>query len=362
MVFEGRSDVGRCAVKRGILWTVCLLFFFPSILWAQELVTGAEKKFNAPDRILFHEDFSQCPVGEIPEGFDAVRGTGECVRYGDRIWFTSATGETVLIKKVPLGEDEFAVVYDLMFLKGQCAEVFLRFYGGEPLEKNRLPCEVKVGPGCSGEAVYVFLEGAGRIHKSKTRSLKRNIRVAVQVRRKQLRVYVDGKRLARIPFQGSVHAVGFFLHGDYAELLSNLIIGKYRRAEARPSPEKLGISVEKNATETKLTLPERVLFEFNRFFLKPESKEALDLVADILTKESDKRVHVIGYTDDVGSEAYNLRLSLQRAQSVADYLVYVKGIDPKRITIEGKGEAHPVASNETEEGRAQNRRVEIILK
>ena len=71
-------------------------------------------------------------------------------------------------------------------------------------------------------------------------------------------------------------------------------------------------------------------------------------------------IEVIGHTDDVGGEQYNLELSEQRARAVRDYLVST-GVDPTKIVITGAGQSKPIASNRTEEGRAQNRRVEVLV-
>ncbi len=71
-------------------------------------------------------------------------------------------------------------------------------------------------------------------------------------------------------------------------------------------------------------------------------------------------MRIIGHTDNVGTDAVNDPLSLQRAQSARDYLV-ARGVNPNRVTIQGRGEREPVASNSTADGRAQNRRVEIYL-
>lgn len=84
----------------------------------------------------------------------------------------------------------------------------------------------------------------------------------------------------------------------------------------------------------------------------------LDPVADALTARPDLRVEIGGHTDALGSEAYNLTLSEQRAEATVAYLVS-RGIDPGRLTAQGYGEAAPVDTNDTEEGRAMNRRVEL---
>ena len=99
-------------------------------------------------------------------------------------------------------------------------------------------------------------------------------------------------------------------------------------------------------------------FDFDKSVLKPAGMASLDkLVQDI--KPIDVEVIIAtGHTDSIGSDAYNQKLSVRRAESVKAYLVK-KGIDPKKVYTEGKGEKQPVASNKTKEGRAKNRRVVI---
>jgi len=98
-------------------------------------------------------------------------------------------------------------------------------------------------------------------------------------------------------------------------------------------------------------------FGFDSAELKPEGKELLDQAYDIL-KNDDLKIEIHGYTDSVGAEAYNQKLSERRAESVKAYLVD-KGIDESRMTTVGYGESDPVAPNDTKEGRAKNRRVEF---
>ncbi|MEL6711307.1 MAG: OmpA family protein, partial [Pseudomonadota bacterium] len=97
----------------------------------------------------------------------------------------------------------------------------------------------------------------------------------------------------------------------------------------------------------------------NTVLLRPFDKEKLQNIAKTITSLSggDKQVQVIGYTDSIGPEAYNLKLSERRAQTVADYLAS-QGV--RNITVKGMGEADFVGDNDTSEGRALNRRVEVI--
>jgi len=108
----------------------------------------------------------------------------------------------------------------------------------------------------------------------------------------------------------------------------------------------------------KVTLAADVLFDFDKAVLKNEGKAKLDDLAAKVKAINLEVVIAIGHTDSVGSDAYNQKLSVRRAESVKSYLVS-KGVEPNRIYTEGKGEKQPVASNKTKDGRAKNRRVEI---
>ncbi len=101
-----------------------------------------------------------------------------------------------------------------------------------------------------------------------------------------------------------------------------------------------------------------VNFDFNSAKLKPESYPILFHALQALLQNPDMKVEIQGYTDNIGPEKYNIKLSEKRAQAVKDYLV-AHGVDASRLTVKGYGSANPVASNKTAEGRAMNRRIEF---
>jgi OOP family OmpA-OmpF porin len=103
------------------------------------------------------------------------------------------------------------------------------------------------------------------------------------------------------------------------------------------------------------------LFDFKKSDLRPAGVQALAPVVQALRNDPTLRAMVVGHTDSVGSDEANLRLSLRRAEAVRNYLV-TQGINPARITVDGKGESQPVVPNDTEANRAKNRRVEITLR
>lgn len=103
-------------------------------------------------------------------------------------------------------------------------------------------------------------------------------------------------------------------------------------------------------------------FDFDSAALKPAMEAELDAIADkVMASNGAETLDIIGHTDSTGPEAYNQRLSERRAQSAADYLIG-KGIPATSITISGMGESQPVADNSTREGRAMNRRVEVLTR
>jgi outer membrane protein OmpA-like peptidoglycan-associated protein len=103
-----------------------------------------------------------------------------------------------------------------------------------------------------------------------------------------------------------------------------------------------------------------VLFETGQSGLKKEAQSSLVEVVDLLQSQPDHKIRIEGHTDSTGDEMANLKLSEQRANKVMDSLVAL-GVDPDRVTAAGMGEDFPIASNDTEEGRSQNRRVDVIL-
>ena len=140
-------------------------------------------------------------------------------------------------------------------------------------------------------------------------------------------------------------------------------IGAYQdrqEAELRRQTAGTGISVDREGDTIKLHLPDGVTFDFNRTELKPQFYPALNNVAATLREYDQTIVEVSGHTDNVGTAAVNQRISEERAQNVASYLIG-QGLQRERFEIAGFGYRYPVADNSTEQGRALNRRVEIRI-
>jgi len=119
------------------------------------------------------------------------------------------------------------------------------------------------------------------------------------------------------------------------------------------------IQIAKIEPTAKITL-NNVWFDFNKFTLRPESYPELNRLAELLSEQPSIKVEVSGHTDNIGSEDYNLDLSKKRASSVSKYLIE-KGVSKDRVTTTSYGESRPVETNDTDEGRQKNRRVEFTI-
>ncbi|MFY0991634.1 OmpA family protein [Halomonas sp. C05BenzN] len=140
-------------------------------------------------------------------------------------------------------------------------------------------------------------------------------------------------------------------------------IGAYmdrQEEQLRASTRGTGIEVDRRGDDIVLNMPSSVTFGFDSSELTMNARNALNDVSSILNQYTDTRVNIAGHTDSTGNADYNQRLSERRAEAVGNYLAQA-GVARGRLQMTGYGETQPVASNASEEGRAQNRRVEITL-
>jgi outer membrane protein OmpA-like peptidoglycan-associated protein len=149
---------------------------------------------------------------------------------------------------------------------------------------------------------------------------------------------------------------------------------KARRAQevserrAKVALDRLGLTAKEEPRGTVITIPGAAMFATNESDILPAARERLadvasavkQVLAERAQKDEGRKILLVGYTDHVGTEEHNLELSKRRADAVKDFFAK-HGIDPSMMETEGRGEEDPVGDNMTKEGRAQNRRVEIVI-
>jgi outer membrane protein OmpA-like peptidoglycan-associated protein len=135
-----------------------------------------------------------------------------------------------------------------------------------------------------------------------------------------------------------------------------------RRVAMEQAARGTGVDVTRTADDQlKVNIPSDASFDTGSAVIKPNMRTVLDPFAASLRDDPKAQLTIVGHTDSTGSESTNNPLSVQRAQSVRDYLA-ARGVASTRIQIDGRGEREPVADNNSDAGRAMNRRVEILLR
>lgn len=138
-------------------------------------------------------------------------------------------------------------------------------------------------------------------------------------------------------------------------------IGRQMDRQAAEIDENVeGAEVERVGEGIKVTFDSGILFPYDSDAVLPAGRENLRELAGTLQRYPESSVLIVGHTDSTGDESYNYALSERRARGAADYLIS-QGIEPSRVRTTGRGEAEPVASNATEAGRQENRRVEVAI-
>lgn len=161
--------------------------------------------------------------------------------------------------------------------------------------------------------------------------------------------------------KGGNTALGAVLGGVVGGVAGN-VIGNKMDKQAKEIKETLpGAEVERVGEGIKITLKENMVnFGFDSSNLAETAKSNLDKLATVLANNPDTNINIYGYTDSKGADAYNLSLSDRRAAAVRSYLSS-KGVAANRMVTKGMGEADPIATNDSDAGRAENRRVEFAI-
>ena len=163
---------------------------------------------------------------------------------------------------------------------------------------------------------------------------------------------------------GGSAATGAVVGGAIGAVTGNIWSKKQeeRKAAMEKATQGTGVEVSRTAdNQLKVNIPSDISFDTGSATIKPNMRGVLDPFAASVKDDMKIRMTVVGHTDSTGGDAINNPLSVERAQSVRDYLA-ARGVSPTRVEVEGHGEREPIADNSTDAGRAKNRRVEIYLR
>jgi len=155
-------------------------------------------------------------------------------------------------------------------------------------------------------------------------------------------------------------AIGAIVGGAVGGTAGGLIGHKMDKQAAEIKQTVAGASVTREGEGILVKFDSGILFDVDKTYLKPDAQTSLKQLAVSLQNNPQTNILVVGHTDSTGTAAHNMDLSIRRSGAVKAFLVQ-QGVDGSRLTTQGKGETEPIASNSTPAGRAQNRRVEIVI-
>jgi outer membrane protein OmpA-like peptidoglycan-associated protein len=317
----------------------------------------ANYDFVPGQRTIFLTDFTEDQVGNFPQRLQFKSGQMEVVEFegGQRALKASSGGVFV----IPLPEvlpPKFTLEFDVINRKSQgvAANTISVLGGSEGLSNEK---SIEVGWGHNGlstnggglENQYISSKDA-----DKERYVGHPASFRILADGDNLKAYVHEKRLANFPGAkfGREKAITVKLEGRDDE--DNAVyLTRIRVAESQKSIYEALASTGKWTTQG-------ILFDTGKSDIKPESTPTLKEIAATLKQHADLKVEVQGHTDNVGKPDANLKLSQARAEAVKAALTTEYGVNAGQLTAKGYGDTKPAADNKTAEGRANNRRVELV--
>ena len=320
----------------------------------------ANYDFVPGDRVLFYHDFEGTRTGNFPSRLDYIAGNLDVVELGDNKVLRVGEGTSEGgpggngCVTIPLPEtlpERYTIEFRVRTSDPLArANVQLFSDGSDDTPDTRCTYPPKPHVFVGRHEQGLQLPGAAKSAGNGGLTANEWMDVAITVDGDYWKMYVDGVRMANVPTYE-------FPRADKLHLFLNvyrysLFFDDLRIAEGGPR------SLYDDLDADGFVATTGILFDFGQATIKPESTPTLNEVVDMMEDHGDLRLRIEGHTDNVGSDDANRTLSERRAAAVRQYLI-ARGVDDGRLTTAGLGEERPRSSNDTDEGRAENRRVEF---
>lgn len=315
---------------------------------------NANYDFEAGERTIFAEDFASDNVGDFPRRLEFVKGNWEVVEWQGRR-FLRNLGPRHAAFMVPLPEtlpERFTVAFDAHFPHGNQR---LALATAEPEHRvGRLQDQNYFMLGNNESGLAVRGEGVEGLQPTDDPFTEGVVPVRIMVDGTYAKVYVDQQRVANVPNANLARGDALWFENIYfADAENPMYIGSLRVAAG-------GRDLYSALESTGRVAVQDIQFDTGEATIKPASAETLAEIAALMNEHPDLKLLVEGHTDDEGDFDANMALSEERAAAVKDALAREHGIDAERLRTTGQGSTQPAASNDSPEGRAENRRVELV--
>jgi OOP family OmpA-OmpF porin len=322
---------------------------------SEDMTLYSKYDFVPGDKAIFLDDLAKEEMGEFPSRWGLDEGVFEVVKQGGRNWVL-CTNSGSIYPKVPKGvmPTKYTIEVDLYASVG----------GGNRGHWTRIEWVDERGNSIAAfgireyDGTHLRIMDKDLAAKQLTTPLTRGVHtMRVMATRTSMKCYIDNERVANVPAVEGFKPVGFRVYvqmfGSSAVPGNPALFGTLRYAEG-------GKTLRQQLDEAGRIVTHGILFDSGSDKIKAESYKTLADIGGLLTDDAALRVSIEGHTDSDGADAANLTLSQTRAKAVKDYLVATYKFDAARLEAKGWGEGKPIDTNDTPEGKANNRRVELV--
>jgi len=308
----------------------------------------AKYDFVPGDRVIFYDDLSREEMGEFPSRWNLDEGVFENVKMAGQNWIL-CSNKGMILPKVSPGPlpDKYTVEMEIWSEGDPDGWYTIRWFG---------PKDAEIGSLDLGYSYMTHLRILGKQLADRTipRLSKGKHVIRIMATKTTLKAYIDQERVANVPRVEGFAPVKLGIEiNPYHEKNKTAVIGAFRFAEG-------GKTLKEQLDEDGKIVTHGILFDSGSAKIKAESFKTLSDIGGLLTDSPSLRISIEGHTDSDGTDAANLTLSQNRAESVKAYLVANHKIEASRMEAKGLGESKPIVTNDTPEGKATNRRVELV--
>jgi OOP family OmpA-OmpF porin len=319
---------------------------------AEDMALYTKYDFIPGDKVIFYDDLAGEEIGEFPSRWKLDRGVFEVVKQGDENYIM-CTDKGTIRPKVAAGPLPPKYTVEMTFYSKGPGHKGHWFY----IEWMNADDEVIGELGIENDQdTHLSIMGNQLATKKLANPLEAgNHTMRVMATKSTIKCYIDNERVANVPAVEGFEPIALAVRMDpwLDEPGNPMLLGNFRYAEG-------GKTLKEQLDEAGRIVTHGILFDSGSDRIKAESYKTLAEIGQLLTENPGLRLSIEGHTDGDGAEDFNLALSQKRAASVETYLMETYKIDGARLETKGWGETKPIDTNDTAEGKANNRRVELV--
>jgi OmpA-OmpF porin, OOP family len=319
---------------------------------AEDMTLYAKYDFIPGDKVIFYDDLAKEELGEFPSRWNLDRGVFEIVKQHGQNWIM-CTDKGAIMPKIPIGPlpPKYTVEMDFYIKGGEAKPHWytIMWTDKEGEELGYINCTY-------GKSTRLRIGNKDISSKELQAPLaegKHTIRIMAT--KTTIKCYIDNERTANVPAVEGFAPYGLKVETDpWRDQPDNpMLMGAFRYAEG-------GKTLKQQLDETGKIVTHGILFDSGSDKIKGESYKTLADIGGLLSDDPALRLSIEGHTDSDGADDANLKLSQNRAASVKTYLIDNYKVDAARLETKGFGESKPIDVNTSAEGKANNRRVELV--